>query len=235
MHTFKILSILFFFTYQIPGIPDSLTFVAGECKVMMTSINESYDGECKKGLANGKGKAKGTDEYDGQFRDGLPHGAGTYTWANGEVYTGGWKKGLKEGEGQLTKVDGLIIKGFWIKDEYIGADKEPFQVLQKGPEILRLNFRRVDEISQKIELIFVQNHAQLPVRITQVNGDFLVLKPNTTLPNFIVQVRDFPFQGHIQFDVPGTLSNTVISNVDLEFRISQQGAWVVTVEMLASN
>ncbi|MDZ7604788.1 MAG: hypothetical protein U5K79_04205 [Cyclobacteriaceae bacterium] len=45
----------------------------------------------------------------------------------------------------------------------------------------------------------------------------------------------FPFQGHLRFDVPGTLSNTLISNVNLEFRISQKGAWLVTVEMLASN
>ncbi len=234
MNTIKLFSVLFFMIYKTPVLPESIGDI-DECKVVLATINETYEGECKKGLANGQGKASGIDQYEGQFKDGLPHGTGTYTWSNGDAYTGAWKKGQKEGEGQLTKADGLVTKGFWIKDEYIGVDKEPFQVIQKGPEILRVNFRRADEVSKKIELQFEQNHAQLPVRLTQVNGDFSVLPPNTTHPNFIVQVVDFPFQGHLQFDVPGTLSNTIISNVDLEIRISQQGAWLVTVEMLASN
>ena len=234
MTIIKLLSVLFFMVCQVPEIPEP-AIDDDECKVILVTINETYDGECKKGLASGQGKASGTDQYEGQFKDGLPHGTGTYTWANGDLYTGTWKKGQKEGEGQLTKADGLVTKGYWIKDEYIGVEKEPFQVVQKGPEILRVSFKRVDEVSKKIELQFEQNHAQLPVRVTQVNGDFSALPPNTTHPNFIVQVGDYPFQGYIQFDVPGTLSNTIISNVDLEIRISQKGAWVVTVEMLASN
>ncbi|MDZ7607199.1 MAG: hypothetical protein U5K79_16780 [Cyclobacteriaceae bacterium] len=61
------------------------------------------EGECKKGLANGQGNAKGTDEYEGQFKDGLPHGTGTYIWANGDVYTGAWKKARKKARANSPK------------------------------------------------------------------------------------------------------------------------------------
>jgi len=38
----------------------SLLF-AQECKVLVENLSDSYEGECKKGLANGHGKAEGDD------------------------------------------------------------------------------------------------------------------------------------------------------------------------------
>jgi hypothetical protein len=35
------------------------------CKVLFSSIDQSYEGECKKGLAHGKGIAKGSDIFLG--------------------------------------------------------------------------------------------------------------------------------------------------------------------------
>ena len=35
------------------------------CKVLKPEISGSYLGDCKKGLANGKGIARGTDGYEG--------------------------------------------------------------------------------------------------------------------------------------------------------------------------
>ncbi|HEX5742262.1 MAG TPA: hypothetical protein VFY09_00005, partial [Flavobacteriaceae bacterium] len=49
-------------------------FAQSDCKVLNDSINQSYAGKCKKGLAYGKGIAKGIDTYEGNFKNGLPHG-----------------------------------------------------------------------------------------------------------------------------------------------------------------
>ena len=63
----------------------------GDCKVLKPEIAGIYSGDCKKGLANGKGIAEGIDKYEGKFKDGLPHGNGTYQYANGEIYQGDFK------------------------------------------------------------------------------------------------------------------------------------------------
>jgi hypothetical protein len=55
------------------------------CKVLLPALSGNYEGGCKKGLADGKGKASGTDVYEGEFSKELPHGKGTYTWSNGVI------------------------------------------------------------------------------------------------------------------------------------------------------
>ena len=63
------------------------------CKVNDVDINQEYRGECRNGLAHGKGRAKGRDVYFGEFKDGNTHGQGTYTWATGDSYEGSWVNG----------------------------------------------------------------------------------------------------------------------------------------------
>ncbi len=94
------------------------------CKVLLPSISGSYQGKCKKGLAQGKGVAVGTDRYEGYFYRGLPQGNGTYTWADGSYYTGQWNKGLREGKGTMVYPEegaDSVVTGFWKNDRYIGA------------------------------------------------------------------------------------------------------------------
>ena len=71
------------------------------CKVTLPSISGTYSGQCKKGLANGKGIAQGIDRYEGQFSNGMPDGKGTYTWASGITYKGQFENGLMEGKGEM--------------------------------------------------------------------------------------------------------------------------------------
>lgn len=73
-----------------------------DCEVKLKAISGTYTGECKKGLANGVGKAVGTDQYEGEFKKGLPHGNGIYTWADGNQFKGKFSKGEKKGKGVLT-------------------------------------------------------------------------------------------------------------------------------------
>lgn len=38
------------------------------CRVLLPEIADYYEGGCKKGLADGIGKAQGTDQYEGSFK-----------------------------------------------------------------------------------------------------------------------------------------------------------------------
>ena len=108
-----------------------------ECEVGVETLKGKYDGECKSGKANGKGKATGTDTYEGEFKSGLPHGKGIYTWANGDWFEGWWQKGKKDGNGTIhyKMINGdSAINGFWKKDEYIGLYEKPYEIITKGIE-----------------------------------------------------------------------------------------------------
>lgn len=94
------------------------------CKVMSNMLSQEYNGECKKGLAHGKGEAKGIHRYNGNFKDGLPNGNGIYYFSNDIFYTGSFQDGLKEGKGEMhylkKDLSDSIIKGYWSGDEYRG-------------------------------------------------------------------------------------------------------------------
>ena len=67
-----------------------LTVVAQDqtsaCQVLLPQIAGSYEGECKKGLAEGMGKAQGIDFYEGYFKKGYPDGHGKYAWKDGATF-----------------------------------------------------------------------------------------------------------------------------------------------------
>lgn len=115
----------------------------GDCEVLMEALSGSYEGECKKGLANGHGIAAGTDTYEGNFKKGLPEGEGTYTWSNGHVFTGTFKKGLKEGDGKLSYTPDSTLTGFWKNDQYMGLYENPYKVLSKTGPVNRLVVRKI--------------------------------------------------------------------------------------------
>ena len=96
-------------------------FSQDTCKVLKPEISEKYSGDCKNGLADGKGLAEGQDKYEGKFKRGLPNGQGIYTWSTGEVYKGLWKDGKKDGDGKLTfksKGHDTTTLGVWKNDVF---------------------------------------------------------------------------------------------------------------------
>ncbi len=64
----------------------SAVFSQETCKVLLPNIAGQYEGMCKNGRADGKGKAEGIDQYEGNFKDGLPNGNKIYRWKNGEIH-----------------------------------------------------------------------------------------------------------------------------------------------------
>lgn len=87
------------------------------CKVNDVDINKEYRGECRNGLANGKGRAKGRDVYFGEFKDGNAHGQGSYTWATGDTYEGSWVNGERV-HGKYKDKDGTYEGDFLNRNHH---------------------------------------------------------------------------------------------------------------------
>jgi hypothetical protein len=137
------LKVVIFFTalfsfLQLSGQP-------GDCKVLIPEISGTYVGECKGGLAHGKGTATGTDRYEGKFSKGLPNGTGTYTWSYGAFYKGEWTKGFQDGEGEMVYITARgdsIIRGYWKAGNYVGEKNIPSYSVIRKDNLLSVNLRK---------------------------------------------------------------------------------------------
>lgn len=151
----------------ITGLLLSVKLYAQEsCTVLMPSLQGKYEGECKKGKANGQGKAEGADQYSGEFKDGLPHGKGKYYWANGNSYEGSWTKGKKEGEGAMTykrasKADSMVA-GFWKKDLYIGKFERPYTVYNRTNEFTKADVKFAPSTDREITVLISNTTGNTP-------------------------------------------------------------------------
>lgn len=129
------------------------------CKVLMIEISGIYQGNCKNGLANGKGTAKGEDTYVGMFKNGFPDGKGKYTYKNGNVFSGYWSNGLKEGNGVFKYfVNGEVFtqKGFWEKGEYVGAtNPDDLYRVTSSIGIEHYSIKRVSDNENQIKISLV--------------------------------------------------------------------------------
>jgi hypothetical protein len=199
-----------------------------DCIVLLPRISGTYHGECKKGLANGKGIARGIDSYEGEFRKGLPEGLGVYRWADGTYYEGYWKQGLRNGSGTMTFSSDSVQKGFWNADKYTGKEIiKPFEVVQSR-FIARTTINRTSSIP-------------LQVKIKLTLGGL----PNTDIEDFSmvyssgeeyrmglvygIQNVDFPVNVRITY-LTWNILHTVQSNSTIEFIINEPGSWDVNVQ-----
>ena len=196
----------------------------------MQSINGSYSGGCKKGLAHGYGRAEGLDTYEGGFKKGLPQGEGVYEWRSGKKYEGNFEKGLMHGKGVLTvprpDADSLIT-GYWRQDVYIG--------LKVLPDVGIVSRRNVDRI-QVDE--YPGPDAQIRIRFLKMgvkNGEITDL--SVTAPTGLQQISSgeviidypvFPFSTIITYRTPNKF-NTAILDVRVQLDVNYSGIWVITL------
>jgi len=185
-------------------------------------ISGQYEGECKKGLAHGKGKAVGVDTYEGDFKKGLPHGHGKYIWANGDFFEGEWKKGKKDGKGKIVyAANDSLVQGFWKNDEYIGLHKEPYQVISKSNIIERVILLKKSDSPNEAEFTFKKQNNDVNVQnviVTREDGRIFQTKN--------VQANSYPFQITLRFQ------NTQNQEGHLEIEIYQKGKWEIVVMLL---
>lgn len=198
------------------------------CQVLLKEISEVYEGECKNGMANGKGVAKGKDSYFGTFKAGLPDGKGTYVYQNGAIFIGNWKKGLKHGEGEYRhQMDGreALIKGYWKADVYQGAkpEAEGYRITNQN-NIEYRSFKKTADSLNVVELSFerlYRKYIPRDLRITHSSG----YRPPSNL-KVVFAGYHLPLICTIRFTIP-TSGGTRICNFD--FDITQAGKWEVMV------
>lgn len=198
--------------------------VFAQCEVFQDDIKGTYDGGCKKGKADGFGKAVGTDTYEGLFKKGLPHGEGTYTWANGNVFTGVFKRGKKEGEGKLifhAATKDSIRTGYWLDDEYIGKEPYPYKLMQKDFNLVRASFERINSTGNEIQITYIKGGKMIStdnISINETEGRYTTIHQSPQTKT-VLNVT-FPFAGIVRGGGAG-----------FEFRITQRGTWTITVEV----
>ena len=102
-----------------------------DCKVTDANLSGTYTGECKNGLANGKGEARGVHRYNGTFKAGVPDGTGTYYYNDNMYYIGAFQDGVKEGKGEMHYIrngSDSTVKGYWSGNEFRGKDYATYSV-----------------------------------------------------------------------------------------------------------
>ncbi|HNX56667.1 MAG TPA: hypothetical protein PLG33_06070 [Prolixibacteraceae bacterium] len=199
------------------------------CKVLKPEISGSYLGDCKKGLANGKGIARGTDSYEGKFKEGLPNGYGVYRFANGDIYEGEFRAGLKDGKGKFSfRINGRdsVFQGIWEGDKF--AKKivpPPFQVTQKL-NIQRFNIQKTGN-GNRVMFDFIQNgminNSLTNLAFAESSGTAISVGQQHGFDSV-----HFPFNCKVTYWCPNAL-HTSSYEVAFEFQITEPGQWSVTV------
>jgi hypothetical protein len=200
------------------------------CKVMVENLTGEFWGECKNGLAQGSGKAKGVDVYEGSFKKGLPDGFGTYTWADGSYYAGDWKKGKRQGKGRLFKAtdDEMVKKekpmGMWKNDQFL------YEIIEGKYEVV---FKRdIESVQAKLlnqnkdYVTIVINKSNRPVNIDAVpsNGEVRVSE------NFVyLNQITFPLSINLNYNYITGLGQ-LLRKCELNLELETPGNWQIDVK-----
>jgi len=209
------------------------------CAVDMLAILGTYEGQCKKGKADGSGKSVGIDTYEGTFKSGLPDGEGVYTWSNGNTYKGQFVKGVKAGTGTMTykstgKRDSVVVVGFWKKDAYAGRFEKNYKLTMRTKKVSSVSFRHDIKGANQITIRIASTGtgaATMQGRTPKVDiTNMIIMKGNylNTFANDSYASRSevtllsasFPFQAQI-----------MMGTEMIEFELFENGSYVVEVEI----
>lgn len=212
---------------------------AQNCKVDLESINGTYTGNCKKGKANGLGKAVGTDTYSGEFKNGLPDGEGIYTWSNGNTFAGNFSKGLKEGSGKmifkLEEGKDSLVEGFWKKDEYIGKYEKPYQVFSKTGSIRTVDVEFKSDNTNRVKVI-----------ITNVTGGMSSTRgslPQARVDNTVILKGNYERVTSLETHLKSTESTffgvlypfrvkLMIGREEVDVELREEGSYVISIQVV---
>jgi hypothetical protein len=194
--------------------------IAQDCKVLEDSLKGSYEGDCKKGLANGNGTAAGTDRYTGHFKNGYPDGPGKYTWKNGDWYEGEWQKGKQNGMGTFSRrmINGQgqteTVTGFFKNGEYKGKFEKPFSTEMLTNNFTSISVKKMNTLVSEVTFTVKNTTAGgstisqpvLPkseiknIQLLQGNYTEMIYDTASQVTNrYIFQEYHLPFQRHLHF------------------------------------
>ena len=201
----------------------------GNCKVLKPEIALKYSGDCKKGLASGKGIAEGTDKYEGKFKEGLPYGNGNYQYANGDHYEGSFKDGMKSGQGKFTfkymGIDSTYL-GIWKEDKLVERIVPPAYSIIQNLNIQRYNVRKIGK-GNRIMFAFMQN-GKTNLSITgltfgESDGSPLSLGQQQGFDHIL-----FPFHCKVSYTSLNSFQSASFENI-FDIQISEPGQWMITL------
>lgn len=203
-------------------------FSQNECKVLVPQLQGEYSGKCKKGLANGKGFAKGKDTYEGSFKNGYPDGKGEYKWSTGERYFGEWKEGKRDGEGIFYFIEDnepVEQEGMWIDDKYAGpVPKSPKVNVSTGIE--RYSIKKQGDGNRVQITVYINGSATTDLEQLSLYGSsgsqFL---SGATMGYESVT---FPFACRISY-LAWNKTHTQQNQKRFEFEIPEPGKWQVVL------
>ena len=199
------------------------------CKVLKPEISGQYSGDCKNGLADGKGIAEGQDTYEGKFKKGLPNGLGTYTWSTGEVYKGSWKDGKEDGNGQFTfksKGCDTTTTGVWKADVFSKIKVPEAYDVHRNNGIKRYNVTRLGD-GAKISLAIMKdgsnNTSLYGFTFYCSSGTTYIIGPKIGYENVI-----FPCTMKIIYTTRSSFGGGSIS-CEFEIEFKTPGKWDITL------
>lgn len=203
------------------------SFYKDNCEVKIPELNKRYEGECRKGLADGAGKAWGEkDCYEGVFKKGFPHGQGIYKRHNGYIYIGEFSKGRMDGRGELflkdvSGKDSIIKKGYFEKGNYIGEYKQSYKVLLESA-IRKIDFRENSINQDEVRITVNSNGKKITpnLTITDVNNTIIENRNGTVLINTVFPLK----RVNISFQVNSFSYKTI-------FDIYKKGNWEVIISL----
>lgn len=208
----------------------SLINAQEECKVLMPEISGSYTGKCKKGLANGKGLAVGTDTYEGRFSDGLPEGRGKYTWADGRIFDGEWSEGEPSGNGTMIypRAGGdSIVSGIWKGDSYYGPVPGPPYKINRSMSVIRSSIRKINDIGSSVRIgIFMSGSYNVEISdfsMVSDTGSPMMLGQRYGIENAVI-----PYTVSLKYRTWNQL-HTQQHDVIFEFTINEPGTFEVSI------
>jgi hypothetical protein len=217
-YSFYIYFFLFNVTYSLNAQQD--------CAVLIPKLTGTYIGDCKNGLAHGRGIAVGIDQYTGHFKKGWPHGQGTYKWSTGEIYEGEWKYGLRNGYGKFTfefnNCD-TVLEGIWLDDMYMGPEKALPSVISKQ-NIERVVFKR-NRDGAKVTISFTGVYHRDINNLTIIGDSGSEFSVGMESGYDYVE---FPFHCKVLYTTLDA-SQTQEQYCILEFIINQPGEWTVYI------
>ena len=195
--------------------------------VLKEELTGKYEGDLKKGLAQGRGTAIGQDTYTGQFYKGLPEGKGIYSFGNGNVYTGGFSKGLFSGKGVMTykKANGdSIVEGFWEDGKYAGKTLiAPYEISNKTGSANPYITRNGDV--NKVEIVVMDPFNAYINPTIIATGEFT--NENYYSRNLYSDAK-FPLTFDIRYSCTNRYRSGMIDST-VRIKINKPGSWQITI------
>lgn len=185
--------------------------LAQNCTVLVDSLKGKYEGECKEGLANGKGIAVGVDSFNGNFKNGFPNGSGKYFYKNGSWYNGNWKKGKFDGQGVYHKAnennaDSGSVAGYWKNGVYTGKYYKAYIIHSMSNAIEDVSVKKVKRPGEVTIVITVKNTTGGALSTGTLSNEAVMSKSRLT--NIIVQKGRIDRQ--MTDEISSTLSNRYV-------------------------